>query len=206
MALLCFLALPACSSEKGDIFSNGGSSGDEGGAGGGAASSSSSASSGNGGSGGSGGGAACNSSPGSLSFHGVRTTSFDNTMAMASGTYGNPNDSTLAAYWAPEDMLELRAENAEWKVELSLHLGANIEPPLTITPKSFPHSVYGACFVSGLGMANSLCGEDGFEVTVDSLACNRIQGSFKGRAASFNGYNFLDVDSGTFDVPIGSMP
>ncbi|MDC3961384.1 hypothetical protein [Polyangium jinanense] len=204
MALLCFLTLPACSSDTGrNVFSSGGGfEGGEGGAGGGAASSSSSASSGSG----DGGGASCGPSLGLLSFHGVRTTSFDNTTAMVSGTYSNPNDSTLSAYWEADGMLQLHAENADWEVELSLQLGANIDPPLTITPVSFPHSVYGACFSSGIGMGNSYCADDAFEVTVDSLECNHIQGSFKGRAISLNDLYFLDVDMGTFDVPIGSMP
>lgn len=203
LALLCFLALPACSSgESGGVFSGSGGEGGAGGAGGGAASSASSASSGSGG----GGGAPCDSSPGTLSFHGVRTTSFDNTATMASGTYGNPNDSTLAAYWGAEGMLELRAENADWKVELSLQLGPNIAPPLTITPVSFPHSVYGACFSSGIGLGNTFCSDDTFEVTVNSLECNRIQGTFKGPTTAINDLYFLDVDEGAFDVPIGSAP
>jgi hypothetical protein len=178
------------------------STGSGGGGAPGAASSSSHAATGSGGTGGSGCPAGA---PASLSLHGLRTTSFDNTMDTVVVTLGNPNDSTLSAY-VDTGTLMIEGQNADWQVDLELHLEANVTPPISITAKSFPNDVVGACFSSGLGMENTLCNDDAFKVTVTTYGCERITGTFLGRAISLDGFAFLDVSSGAFDVPIGAKP
>ncbi|MDC0744629.1 hypothetical protein [Polyangium mundeleinium] len=199
MALLCFLALPACSSERDDIFSRGGNQWGGNGDGGGSASSASSSSSGGG------GGAPCDSSPGMLSFHGVRTSTSSGTKTMVSGKYGIPYDNQLSAEQG-EELLWIDADDVGWSVTLLLHLEAAIDPPLTITRNTVPHYVYDACFNASVAPEDRHCGDETFEVTVNSLSWNRIQGTFKGRTIAEDGSSVLDVDAGAFDVPIVPAP
>jgi hypothetical protein len=164
-----------------------------------------SSSSATGGTGGAGGGGCPAGAPGALSFKGLHTTTYDNTMESVSVTLGNPNDSTLAAY-VETGTLRIEGQDATWQIDLELHLQPNVMPPLAITPKSFPNYVVGACFSRGAGLANTFCNDDAFSVTVKQYACDRISGTFAGHAASSDGFNLLSVNGGTFDLPIGPKP
>jgi hypothetical protein len=141
---------------------------------------------------------------GTLSFSGVHSTTYDNTMEQVSSSFGDPNLSTLAAY-NDLDMLVIAGKNAGWDVEIDLHLEPNAAPPLTITPSSVPNYVGGATFSRGAGLANTFSNDNTFVVKVQEVGC-RIKGTFSGAAASVDGLEILTVGQGAFDVPVTAKP
>jgi hypothetical protein len=154
-----------------------------------------------GGAGGSGGGGACPApAAGTLSFEGLHTTTFDNTMEPESASFGDPNTSTLSAS-DKGSKLFIAAKDATWEVEIDLHLDAHASLPLSITPKSFPSYVRGGSFTHGMGLANDFSNDDTFTVNLTEAGC-RIKGTFSGGTSSSDGFEILTIANGSFDVAV----